>query len=98
RQPRAQGDGCAVRANRDFGAVPDSARVRVRLGELDLGGRTLELQLGDALDGRARKERPVADEPQIVLVRDGQRLRLRFCRLTCGGWKRGEFTDLPERD
>ena len=64
RQARAQADGRAVRPHRHRVAVPDPAGARVLLGELHLGERTLELQLGRALDGRPGEERPVANEGQ----------------------------------
>ena len=54
----------AVRADADLVAGRDLAALRVVVGELDLRLGPLELQLGDALDGRTGEERPVALEAQ----------------------------------
>ena len=59
-------------------AVQDLARLGVLGRELDLGRRPLELQLGNPLDGRAREERAVTDEPQLSLAAGlGHRVRQR---------------------
>ena len=69
RDARAERHRRPVRAEGDLVAVADPARMRVGLGDLHLGERSLELQLGNPLDGRAREQRPVADESKAVVVR-----------------------------
>src|SRR5919204_2854451 len=52
----------SVRAYGDRIAATDLEAVGVPGRELDLGRGALELELGDALDGRAGEEWPVAEE------------------------------------
>src|SRR5579864_4309665 len=59
-------DRVSVLRDRDEVARGDAPVVRVHARQCDLRGRSLELQLLDALDGRTGEERPVADELQSV--------------------------------
>ena len=62
----------------------DRAPRRVGGGELELGRRPLERELADALDERAREERPVADEPELAEEVLAGRLRARAARRASG--------------
>src|SRR4051794_31385196 len=68
---RAQPHARLVGRHDDVGAVLDPAPARVLVRELDLRAGALELELGYALDGRAREQRPIAHEPEPGAARDG---------------------------
>src|SRR5439155_21584929 len=77
-----QGDGGLVRRHGHLGARGDAAALRVFVGELDLGARALELQLGHALDGGAGEERAVAHEAQAGAA--GERMAVGELRARAG--------------
>src|SRR3954469_16421666 len=66
RDARAQALRGAVRGDRDVVAGRDAEPLGVLVRQLDLRPRPLELELGHALDGRAREERPVAQQAQAL--------------------------------
>src|SRR5438309_848140 len=70
----AQLDGGAVRAHRDRVAGFDAAPLGVVVGQLGLGGGTLELELGYALDGRAAEERAVTQQLEGAAAGRARRL------------------------
>ena len=63
--PRAQRDRAAVRANRDLVTGGNPTPLGVGGRERNLGGGSLELELGDPLDLGARKQRPVREKAQL---------------------------------
>src|SRR3954454_25407841 len=63
-ETRTQRHGRAVRADGHVVAWPNAVRAGVVGRELDLGLRTLELQLRRALDSGPREKRPVTHQPQ----------------------------------
>src|SRR5437588_6238354 len=67
--PGAEAPRRAVRADVDLVPGLDPEPPRVVRRELHLGRGPLEGQLGDALDGGAREEWPVADEAQAASLR-----------------------------
>ncbi len=81
----AQLDRGPVRADADGVAGRDAPALGVVRGELDLGGRALELELGRALDRRPGEERAVALQAQVAEQVLARRLGQRVGRRRRGG-------------
>src|SRR5690348_16648079 len=95
---RAQLDRGAVRGDSDRRAVADATGLRVVASDLDLLERTLESELGRAVDRRAREERAVGDESQPGNPwLPGARTRLSPFGLPLRAWrKRGALVHVRE--